>query len=257
MRTAIRVTSLGHAVYAVSLAAFGGLLLSGTFVYVYAPLPLWMPGREVLAALFGATMLVAAVFLFSPRFALRSSAVLAYLFLAWLLLIQVPRIIDAPSKELLWSGAAQLLSLIAGAWLLFVSFAAPSEGEGRWGWLRGRRATRIALVMYGVALPMFGLHHFLATRSPEAVPAWLPFRPALAYLTGVFHIAAGLAILVGIVPRLAAKLEAIMISVFVVLVHVAGVINAPADALQWTMLIDASAIGGAAWIVASCFRRSG
>lgn len=42
----------------------------------------------------------------------------------------------------------------------------------------------------------------------ELVPTWLPLRVSWVYLTGAGHVAAGLAILIGVVPRLAAVLEA-------------------------------------------------
>ena len=104
---------------------------------------------------------------------------------------------------------------------------------------------RMARSLYAAALPLLGLHHFLAERAVDVVPAWLPLRPGWVYLTGVAHIAAGAAILLGIVPRLAATLEAVMISAFVLLVHVPGVIGDPGAQLQWTMFFAASATGGA------------
>jgi hypothetical protein len=42
-------------------------------------------------------------------------------------------------------------------------------------------------------------------------------------------------------------------SSFVLLVHVPGMIDTPADPLQWTMFFVASTIGGAAWIVARSY----
>ncbi len=238
--------------YAAAVAGLGALLLSGKFVYVWAPLPSWVPWRDVLACAFGAVLLVLAVVLLWRKTVVASSATLAFLFLSWLLLVQVPRIIGTPSKEILWSGGGQLASLVAGAWLLFAARASPTERAGRW--FGGGRGARAARSMYALALLLFGVHHFFhAAESAQAVPAWLPFRLGWAYLTGAGHIAAGVAILLGIVPRLAATLEATMITAFVLLVHVPGVINAPADRLQWTMLVVASAIGGAAWIVARSY----
>jgi uncharacterized membrane protein len=105
-----------------------------------------------------------------------------------------------------------------------------------------------------VALPVFGIHHFFhAAEAAAAIPAWLPFPLGWGYLTGVAHIIAGVAILVGIMPRLAATLEAIMIGVFVLLIHVPGMLAAPADPLQWTMFLVAAAIGSAASIVARSY----
>jgi uncharacterized membrane protein YphA (DoxX/SURF4 family) len=245
---------LGHVTYAASVAGIGGLLLWGTFVYVWAPIPQWVPARHGLACAAGALMLALAVALLWRKTVVPSAAGLTLLFLGWLLLVQTPRIMAAPSRELLWSGGAQLASVVAGGWIVFATLTSPTAGPGRQ--IRGVRGVRLARLLFAVALPMFGLHHFFdLAGAAEAVPAWLPFALGWAYLTGAGHIAAGVGILLGIVPRLSATLESIMITSFVLFVHVPGVIGAPRDLLQWTMLVVAAAIGGAAWIVAGSYRR--
>jgi len=234
------------------LAGLGVLLLSDTFVYVWVPVPLWVPWRHALACATGALMLVSAAGLLWRKTVVLSSAILAFLFLSWLLVLQVPRVIAKPGKEILWAGGGQIATLVAGGWILFAILASPAEGPESW--FRGGRGVRMARLLYAVALPLFGLHHFFdAAGAAEAVPAWLPLRLGWAYLTGAGHVAAGVAILLGIVPRLASTLEAVMITSFVLLVHVPGVIGAPGDRLQWTMLVVASALGGAAWIVARSY----
>jgi uncharacterized membrane protein YphA (DoxX/SURF4 family) len=86
------------------------------------------------------------------------------------------------------------------------------------------------------------------------VPAWLPHRVFFAYLTGTGHLSAGIAIVCRAVPRLAAILEASMIGVFVLLLHLPGVFYSPNNRLQWTMLFVASALAGAAWTMG--FRKN-
>jgi uncharacterized membrane protein len=243
------VAAGGHLViafYAAAIAGMAVLLLSRQFVYVWAPIQKWVPGRDLLASCAGALLLLGALGMFWRKTGAAAAAILAVLFVAWLVLLQAPRLIAAPSREILWSGAAQILSVVAGSFILFAESSRSS--------LAGSRAIRVARILYGIALPVFGLHHFLSMPgAAEAVPAWLPARAAWVYLTGAAHVAAGLALLFGIVPRLAATLEAIMISAFVVLVHVTGVVAAPRDGLQWTMLFVAAVIGGAAWIVARSY----
>jgi uncharacterized membrane protein len=238
--------------YAAAVAGLGVLLLTAQMVYVWAPIPKWVPGRTVLAGAVGAAMLLVAMGLLWRKTAIPASAAAASLFASWLLVLQVPRLVGAPSREVLWSGAAQLVSVIAGGWVLFASRTSSTAGRARW--FRGDRGLPMALGLYALALPMFGLHHFFdLPGAAEAVPAWLPFPLAWGCLTGAAHIAAGLALLFGVVPRLAATLEASMISAFILLIHVPGVIGAPRDGLQWTELVVASVIGGAAWIVARSY----
>jgi uncharacterized membrane protein YphA (DoxX/SURF4 family) len=89
------------------------------------------------------------------------------------------------------------------------------------------------------------------------VPSWLPGHLAWAYLTGAAHIAAGLAILVGVVPRLAATLEALMVSIFLLTVNTPDLVRAPGDRWQWTEVFVASAIAGVAFLVARSYRDGG
>ncbi|HEY2030689.1 MAG TPA: hypothetical protein VGH20_15940 [Myxococcales bacterium] len=219
------------------------LLLTGRFVYVWAPIQKGVPARDALAAGVGAVLLLCAAGLLWRKSAVIPAGVVGLIFLAWLLLLQAPRIVAAPSKELLWSGAAQLAAVVAASAIVFQS-AGNDLRSARW-------RIRAPRLLYAISLLVFGLHHFLSMPGAvEAVPAWIPAPAGWVYLTGIAHIAAGMALLIGIVPGLAATLEASMISAFVLLVHVPGVVAAPRDRLQWTMLSVAFLIAAAAWVVA-------
>jgi uncharacterized membrane protein YphA (DoxX/SURF4 family) len=99
-----------------------------------------------------------------------------------------------------------------------------------------------------------GLSHFFYTKVTAAmVPSWLPGHVGWAYLTGAGHLAAGLSILLGVLPRLAAMLEALMVSTFVLTIHVPDVVRTPRGRGAWTELFVACFIAGAAFLVAhSC-----
>ncbi len=104
---------------------------------------------------------------------------------------------------------------------------------------------------------VFGLSHFAyADLTAAMIPAWMPARLPLAYLTGAAHVAAGTALLLGVVPALAVRLEAIMMSAFIVLVHLPAVLAQPANREQWTGLCVATALAGAVWVVLGSFRVS-
>src|SRR5262249_9773045 len=98
--------------------------------------------------------------------------------------------------------------------------------------------------IFGIALLPIGLSHFFyAKPTAEMVPAWLPLRPEWVYLTGSAHLAAGLAVLFRVYTRLAATLEALMITLFTFLVWVPPPL--------WSAVIVSLAIGNGAWAVAS------
>lgn len=62
--------------------------------------------------------------------------------------------------------------------------------------------------------------------------------------------------LFGVMPRLAARMESLMISAFTLLVWLPGIIRAPTERLQWTAFFASWIIGAAAWVVADSYRRT-
>jgi hypothetical protein len=63
--------------------------------------------------------------------------------------------------------------------------------------------------------------------------------------------------LLGILPRLAARLEAAMIGVFTALVWLPGVVATPTNRLQWTAMLMSWIIAAAAWVVAEGLPHEG
>jgi uncharacterized membrane protein YphA (DoxX/SURF4 family) len=94
-------------------------------------------------------------------------------------------------------------------------------------------------------------HFFYTAATAQMIPAWIPAHLVFAYLTGAGHLAAGIALLTGMVPRLAATCEALMLGAFVLLLHVPLVAASPHERINWTMLAVALAFDGGIWLVAS------
>jgi hypothetical protein len=88
------------------------------------------------------------------------------------------------------------------------------------------------------------------------VPGWLPGHLRLAYLTGAAHMAAGIGIVAGVLPELAAVLEASMMSLFGLLVWVPSFFARPRPTwatppqAQWSELVVNLMLAASAWIVA-------
>lgn len=242
---------LGRLLFAAGLGGLGVLsLIYDDFAMVWQPVPAGVPQHALLAYASGAVLLAGGVGALFRRTATTATLVLTAFVFSWLLLLQVPRVASAPLNEGMWLGFCENLLLVSGGWVLLVSNAIR---EGRnWGrWASGDAGLRLGRYVFGTSLPLIGLSHFVyAAGTASMVPAWLPDRPAFAYLTGSGHIAAGVGLLLGVAPGLAAVLEASMISLFVLLLHLPGVFAQPHDRLQWTMLFIASAYCGASWAVA-------
>jgi hypothetical protein len=175
----------------------------------------------------------------------------SFLFLA-VLLLRVPPVVAQPLLEANWYGLGETLTMAAGAWTIF------SEGRDtvRPGNVRARQ------ILFALALFPLGLAHFFyLNQTAPLIPSWLPWHVPLAYFTGAAHIAAGAGILFGILfsnalARLAATLEAVMVSLFTLLVWVPTVAGAPGNAFDWSELLVSMAISGAAWAVAESLRAN-
>ena len=237
--------------FALGLIGLGVLsLVYGDFALQWQPVPAWVPARTYLAYASGVVMIAGGAGLLTKRTAVLSSAVLFVYALLWLLLLKLPHVVMAPQLEVNWLGFGEIAVIVAGAWVLFAVDRGHTESS-RLKFATGESGMRMAQLLFGVALIPVGLSHFVyAHETIGFVPAWLPFRPGWAYLTGAGHIAAGLGVLVGVFPRLAAMLEAAMIGVFTALVWVPLVVKTPTSQLNWTGFLVSWTIAAAAWVVA-------
>ena len=103
--------------------------------------------------------------------------------------------------------------------------------------------------MFGIA--HFQYHDFVASW----VPKWIPFPLFWAYFTGAAHCAAGVAILVSVMTRLAATLAAVMYGSWALIVHIPRILAAPRDAFEWNGLFVASALCAGALLIAGSLRE--
>ncbi len=251
----MRIAGMGHVVFALAFVALGALsLFSGDFAYVWQPVPPDIPGRALLAYVSGTLMCATGVGLLIKRSFATTSFVTTVYALIWLLLLHVPHVVMAPLQEVNWGGCAEIVTLVAAAWILYASTSVPNS-RLYVASLTGVKVVRIARWMFALAIPLIGLEHLIyAQPTADLVPAWLPDRMGWAYMTGIAHIAAGVAILVAVLPRLAATLEAVMMGCFTLFVWAPAVIATPTQRFAWTALLMSTVITAAAWIVADSYR---
>lgn len=237
-------TSGPYAAGALLLGAIG--LATRDFALQWQPVAAGLPVRPLLALASAAILLAGGALALWPRRTSIGAGVLAACYGLWVLLLHLPRVVVAPGDLAVWLGVSEILALASGGAILALLARGPTDNA------QGMRLARLA---FGVCPLVFGASHLVyAQFTASMVPAWIPGGQLFwAYATGIAHIAAGLAVLSGVLARLAAVLLAAMCGGFVVLLHAPRVAAAPTSQIEWTMLGIALSLTGAAWIVAQSY----
>jgi uncharacterized membrane protein len=245
-----------HIFFALTIAAIGTIaLVGGGFAPILAGVPKSLPDRRLLAYVCDFLLLVCGAGLLVRRTAAPAALVLLVYLIIWTILFKVPFIVRQPLVEVSYQTTGENAVLIAGAWALYVAFAPDAK------WLRFRFAggslgLRIAYVLYGLALIAFGLSHFayLDLTAP-IIPSWIPGHVFWACFTGAAYVAAGFAIVSGVLARLAALLVALQIALITLLVWGPVVLSGHMSATDSQEPIVSWALTAAAFVLATSFVR--
>lgn len=254
-RIALVAPPLGRYAMALGILGLGMLsLIYGDFALQWQPVPAGIPGRTLLAYASGLILATAGLSMFFRRTVLPGAAILAFFVAIWILALHLPNVIAGNAGA--WLGLFENLALTAGFWIIVGAHTTSTPaGFSR---MLGGNAVRTGQCAFAISLPMFGLSHFVYFEGAAGmIPAWIPWPGFWAAFTGAAHIAAGVSLLTNILPRLAAPLLGLMFTLFVLLLHLPRVIDAPGNRIEWTMICVATALTGAAWTVTgSLFRKA-
>jgi uncharacterized membrane protein YphA (DoxX/SURF4 family) len=256
----MRTVGLGRGLFAVAAAGLAVLTLTyRDFAPMWQSVPVWLSGRETWVYGCGLLLLAAGAGLCFRRTVLPSTLTIGAYQAVWAA-ASVPPILSEPLSVGAWYGFYEALTSLGGAWILYAMLRWQSQGLEIP--VAGERAVRAAQVLFGLSCIFYGWSHFAyADYTAGMVPPWLPGRLAFAYFTGLGHIAAGIGIIAGILPRLAATLEAIMMSLFGLLVWAPSLLAKPPPAWatppknQWSEIVVNLLLAASAWIVAASLRN--
>ena len=199
----------------------------------------------------GVVLVAAAVATLLHSTAYYAAAVIASMLLLWILLLHVPALVAAPRSGGEWTGTLETLAL-GGAALLLFGLMSAAGGYQREPERIAKRATTIGRIMYGMAMPGFGVLHFIYIGYVSSViPSWIPAHVFFGYATGVAHMASGLGILTGIFSRVAAYCTAAMFGSWVLIVHIPRVLVNLRHPSEWTSMLIALGMCGGALLIAS------
>ena len=143
-----------------------------------------------------------------------------------------------------WQELAETTAVAMGVAIAWAMLAGPGGGApGR----IGDGARRV----FGLCLVVFGISHFVYLKyTASLVPAWAPPSQTLwAEATGAAHIAAGPAVLSGVLARPAAGMATAMFALFGLLVWLPAVLHTPTSHSAWSETGVNWLLVAAAWCV--------
>ncbi|MPY88366.1 MAG: DoxX family membrane protein [Luteitalea sp.] len=246
----------GRMVFATAMAGFGIVsLVFVDFVKQLQPVgelvPASTPGYGLLAILTGVVLIAAGLAIMANVKTYQAAIVLTVLFAVWIVFLQVPSAFLNPSllRSPWWVRTFETVVLAGTALILAGLTSQPTR----------KRWVRIGRLLFGVSLPVFGVLHFIyAENVASLVPSVYPWPLFLAYFTGAAKLAAGAAIAVGVLPRLAAIMVAILYGAYALTLHIPHQFMDQPVGYQprgVTSMFVAIAFCGAALIVAGSLAR--
>jgi len=120
--------------------------------------------------------------------------------------------------------------------------------------MKSTTVAKIGIILYALAMGVFGVNHFLhASEMSAVVPDYMPGGGKLwIYITGAALILAALAFLTGKYNRLAGLLLALMLIIFVLMLHIPGLMHADEASKGMFIgnLLKDTALAGGALVIA-------
>jgi uncharacterized membrane protein YphA (DoxX/SURF4 family) len=247
----MRIPSFSYALFAATLIGIGAWgLISGALGAIWQPIPSGVPMHAALAYLCAVVALAAGAGLLLQRTAAPAARLLLGYLLLWFLLSKAPALAHTPRDAAAWESAGESVVIIAAALAVYAG-AADAWDRRRLGFLADDRGIAVARALYGLALIAFGVAHLAYVKlTASLIPAWLPAHPAWVYLTAVTYIAAGLAVLTGVLARPAAFLAALQMGLFTLLVWAPPIVHGSKDPSVWSEAVISWTLTIAGWLVA-------
>jgi len=195
-----KIVALRDISFAIPLAVFGALHLSSAN-FVMALVPPYMPWRLFWAYFVGLALLAASLSIATKIQLHWSGLLFGIMMCVFVAMVHIPRVAANPKDRFDWVIVFREMSFAGGAWILA---GGAMRGSG------GGKLINVGRVLVGMAAIFFSIWHFLHPMACPGVPleklmpAWIPGRLLIGYLTGAILLVAGAGMLLAKKTRMAA-----------------------------------------------------
>ena len=222
-----KIVALTHLCMAVPLAVFGAEHFSIP-QQLLALVPSYMPWRMFWVYFVGFALIAASVSMATKRQVRWSGLLFGVLMFLFVAMLHLPGAIHTGGR-IPWTIVVREMSFGGAGWVL----AGSAMGGDRHG--PGKVLITLGRVPIAIAAIFFGVQHFLhplglpGVPLAKQIPAWVPARASIDYVTGALLLAAGVCFLLVRKTRLAATYLGAWIVVMVVAIYGPVLIGALAD----------------------------
>jgi uncharacterized membrane protein len=210
-----KFVALGNLCFAVPLAAFGALHLSAV-EFVTPMVPSYMPWPMFWGYFFGFALLAASLSIATKILVGWSGLLWGIAMFLFVAMMDIPGALADPRDRFGWTLAIREMAFGGGGWILAGN---AMRGQG------GSRLITVGRVVVAITAMFYGVEHFLHPLSRPGVPleklmpAWIPARLLIGYLTGAILLGAGAFMLLDKKPRMAATYLGTWIVLLVVFIY--------------------------------------
>ena len=244
------LTLIGRSFIAIALIVFG----VQHFIYLefvtraFPVIPLWIPGHSLLACLFGAFLLITGVCIFLQIKARLLCVLLGSLILLMFALLLLPSLLTNLNNGAVWTNAGKAL-VIAGANFL-VAASLPKEPHGKFILFLESLIPLGRYFLCGFFILAAILHFIYAPFVATLIPKWIPAPMFWTYFAGIALIAGAIGMLIPRTTQLAAALSAIMIFIWVIVLHIPRALADLHNPNETTATFEALTMCGMAILIA-------
>ena len=256
-----KIVALSNLCFAIPLAVFGALHLFGPG-FVKDLVPKYMPGRMFWVYFIGGALIAASLSI-AVKIGVRwSGLLLGIMMFLFVAMIHLPGALRTPQDRIIWVIVFREMSF-GGAGLILA-------GNAVNGWSGKARSTLMIVgrVFITIAVIFFGIEHFLHAMGLPGVPlkkempAWIPGRVLIDYLTGAALLVVGGSILLTRKTRMVATCVGGWILLMVLVIYgpvLIAALSEPSTGLQVegiNYFADTLLFAGVILVLASATPRS-
>ena len=249
-----RLILFGPIFYAAPLAGFGTehFTLASTIASIVPP---WMPWHLFWAYFVGACFIAAPLSMVTRIQTRLSASLLAFTFFFFVMLMDVPGLVQDPRNRIVWALSFRELSFSSGALALAAGLGAPAK-DRVW-----RTLAVIARVVIAVAILFYSFEQFRHGNYVPAIPlgrvtpTWIWGHAVWTYLVAVVYLVAGIPLLIGWKSRAAALWIALAVLLVEFAVYIPIGVVERATIVGFNFMADTLMYCGAVLLLASAMPR--